>query len=104
MLPEMFWCFSKKTYSFTKKVSSSQKIKRVKNVIIKKSATKVFQVCIDIVYDSFILDLRTSISISTGILFGYNVKYGLLSRDSFQIKRQYDGWKNLTVTSNFLKK
>ena len=34
----------------------------------KKSATKVFQVCISIVYDSFILELSISISISTALL------------------------------------
>ena len=34
----------------------------VKNFIIKKSATKVFQVCKSIVYDTFILELSISIS------------------------------------------
>ena len=49
-----FLSFSKKKISFIKKsVEQLKKIKSVKNVIIKKSATKVFQVCISIVYDSF---------------------------------------------------
>ena len=60
----------------------------------KKSAIKVFKVCISIVYDSFILELSISISISTALLFCYcgdNVKYGLLSKHLFQRKRQYGG-------------
>ena len=44
-----------------------------------------------LVYDSFILKLSISISISTALLFccGDNVKYGLLSKHVFQRKRQY---------------
>ena len=102
MLSEMLWVFQKN--SFIKKIVNSQKIKSVKNFIIKKSATKTFQICIIIVYDSFILELSISISISTALLFCYcgdNVKYGLLSKHLFQRKRQYDGWKNFTVTTNF---
>ena len=37
-------------------VWNSQKNKECKNVI-KKSATKVYQVCLSIVYDNFILEL-----------------------------------------------
>ena len=44
------------------------KYKECKNFIIKKSATKVFQVCKIKVYDSFILELSISISISTTLL------------------------------------
>ena len=68
-----------------------------------KKATKVFQACLSTIYDSFILEL--SISISTALLFcccGDNVKCGLLSKHLCQRKRrQYGGWKNLTVTTNF---
>ena len=50
--------FSKKEKEFYKeKCGTVKKIKSVKNVIIKKSATKVFQVCISIVYDSFFWNL-----------------------------------------------
>ena len=52
---------------FIKEIVNSQEIKSVKNFIIKKSATKTFQVCIIIVYDSFILELSISISISTAL-------------------------------------
>ena len=55
---------------------------------------KVFQECINIVCDSFILKLSISISISTAQLFCYcgdSVKYGLLSKHLFQRKRQYGG-------------
>ena len=38
-----------------------KKIKSVKKVIIKKSATKVFQVCISIVYDSFFWNLALAL-------------------------------------------
>ena len=99
MLSEMLWVFQKN--SFVKKIVNSQKIKSVKNLIIKKSATKTFQICIIMVYDSFILELSISISISTALLLWDNVKYGLLSKHLFQRKRQYDGWKNFTVTTNF---
>ena len=40
----------------------------VKNVIRKESGTKVFQVCMSIEYDSFILELNIYISISTALL------------------------------------
>ena len=99
MLSEMLWVFQKN--SFVKKIVNSQKIKSVKNLVIKKSTTKTFQICIIIVYDSFILELSISISISTALLLWDNVKYGLLSKHLFQRKRQYDGWKNFTVTTNF---
>ena len=38
----------------------SNKIKNGKNVIIKKVSYKVFQFCISIVYNSFILELSIS--------------------------------------------
>ena len=41
-------------------------MKSIETFIIKKSATKVFQVCTNTVYDSFIWEL--SISISTALL------------------------------------
>ena len=61
---------------------------------IKKSATKLFQVYLSIVYDSFILEL--SISILVLALHCYcgdtdYVKYELLSKHLFQIKRQHGG-------------
>ena len=99
MLSEMLWVFQKNW--FIKKIVNSQKIKSVKNFIIKKSATKTFQICISIVYDRFILELSISISISTALLLWDNVKCGLLSKHLFQRKRQYDGWRNFTVTTNF---
>ena len=46
---------------------NSQKIKSVKN-IIKKVSYKSFQVCISLVYDSFILEFSISSSISTALL------------------------------------
>ena len=68
MLSEMFCVFQKRLI-YKEKCRAVQKIiKSVKNVIIKKSATKVFQVCISIVYYSFILKLSISISISTALV------------------------------------
>ena len=94
MLSEMFWFYQKN--SFIKKSVEQSKSKC-------KKATKVFQACLSLIYDSFILEL--SISISTALLFCYcgdNVKCGLLSKHLCQRKRrQYGGWKNLTVTTNF---
>ena len=63
MLSEMFWLFQKNIFY---KVWSSHKMKSIETFIIKKSATKVFQVCTNTVYDSFIWEL--SISISTALL------------------------------------
>ena len=68
-------CFQRCFEFFTKKINlwrkvwNSQKTKSVKNIIIEKSATKIFQVWIIIVYDSFILELSISISIGTAVLF-----------------------------------
>ena len=56
---------------------NSHKIKSVK-------ATKVFQVCISIVYDSFILELNISISISTALLFCYCGDNDLLQNTCFK--------------------
>ena len=79
----------------------NSQIKSVKNVIIKKSVTKVFQVYISIVYDSFFLELSTSISISTALLLWRCVKYGLLSKYLLERKRQYGGCKyHTTITWN----
>ena len=63
----------------------------VKNIIIKESATNVFQVCMSIVYDSFTLELNIYISIRLHCYCGDNVKYGLLSKHLFQRKLQYRG-------------
>ena len=52
---------------------NSQKIKSAKNFIIKKAATKVFQVCVSTVYDSFILKFSISISISTAMLLSFKI-------------------------------
>ena len=57
-------CISKKKNSFIKKSVEQSKNKSVKNLIIKK----VFQVCISIVYNSFILKLSISIRLSTALL------------------------------------
>ena len=51
-----------KEISFIKKGVVQTKNKELKNVIIKKSAMKVFQICISIVYNNFILGLSISIS------------------------------------------
>ena len=64
--------------SFSKKLSYKEKCEQSKikecKKLIKKSATKVFQVCIIIVYDGFILELSISISISAALYCGDNVK------------------------------
>ena len=52
---------------------NSQKIKSAKNFIIKKAATKVFQVCVSTVYDSFTLKFSISISISTAMLLSFKI-------------------------------
>ena len=67
MLSEMLWVFKEKSHLW-RKVWNSQKIKSVKNVFKKKSAMKIFQVCIITVYNSFILELSIIISISTAVL------------------------------------
>ena len=67
----------------------------------KKSATKVFEVCMSIVYDSFVLELSIiALVLALHCYCGDKVKYGLLSKHLFQGKCQYGGWKNLTVTTN----
>ena len=48
------------------------------------------------------LFLELSISISTTVIV--EIKYGLFSKHFFQRKRQYGGWKNLTVTTHLAKK
>ena len=57
----MFWVSQKN--SFIKKSVDSHEIQSVKNFIIQKSATEVFQLCISILYDTFIVELGISISI-----------------------------------------
>ena len=77
----MFWVFQKKN-SFIKKSVKLSKIKSVKNIIIKKSATKLFQVYLSMAYHSFISELSISISISTAMLLW---RYGLRKiRPSFK--------------------
>ena len=41
--------------------------------------------------------------LAPALLLWDNVKYGFFSKCLFQRKRQYGGWKNLTVTTNFRK-
>ena len=60
-----------------------------KNVIIKKSTTKVFQVCISIVYIALFWNLALALELALDSYCGDNVKYGLLSKDLFQRKRQF---------------
>ena len=64
--------FSKRTHLW-RKVWNSQKIKSAKNFIIKKAATKVFQVCVSTVYDSFILKFSISISTSTAMILSIKI-------------------------------
>ena len=61
MLSEMFWVFQKKKKFYKETCGTVKKIKSVKNVIIKKSATKVFQVCLSIAYDSFFWNLALAL-------------------------------------------
>ena len=59
------------------------------------SAAKVFQVCISIVYDSFILEL--SINISTALLLWRQRKKRAFFKTFASKKTTHGGWKNLTV-------
>ena len=69
MLSEMFWVFFKKKNSFIKKSVEESKNKECKKRYYKKKAAmKAFQVSISIVYNSFILEVSISISISTALL------------------------------------
>ena len=98
MLSEMFWDFQK-TLIYKEKCKQSKNKERKK--LYHKSATKLFQVCMIIVYDSFFLALVLSaLVLALHCYCGENVKYGL-SKQLFQRIRQYGGWKNLTVTTNF---
>ena len=97
---------TKQKLIYREKCRTVSKIKIVKSVIIKKSGTKLFQVCISIIYDNFILELYFFNFILEALVLlvvhcycGDNVK--LLSRQLFQRKWQYGGWKNLTLTTNF---
>ena len=63
MLSEMFWDFQK-TLIYKERCEQSKNKERKK--LYHKSAMKVFQVCMIIVYDSFFLEL--SISISAALL------------------------------------
>ena len=102
----VFFQKTKQKLIYKEKCRTVKKIKIVKNVIIKKSGTKLFQVCISIKYDNFILELYFFNFILEALVLlvvhcycGDNVK--LLSRQLFQRKWQYGGWKNLTLTTNF---
>ena len=90
--------FSKKI-DLWRKVWSSQKIKSVKNIIIKNSGTKIFQVCIIII--ALFSNLALALVFALQCYFGDNVEFGLISKHLLQRKRQYGGWKNLTVTTKF---
>ena len=60
MPSEMFWVFQKKKLIYNEECKTDKKMESVKNVTIKKSATKVFQVCIILGYSNFILELSLS--------------------------------------------
>ena len=68
MLSDVFCVFSKISSFIKRSVEQSKNNECKKRFIIKTSATKVFQVCLSIAYDSFILELSISISISTAML------------------------------------
>ena len=53
---------------FSKKLIYKKKCRTVKNKDCKKPYHKKSQICISIVYDSFILELSIGISISTALL------------------------------------
>ena len=61
MPSEMFWVFQKKEKFNKEKCGTVKKIKSIKNFIIKKSAAKVFQVYLSIVYDSFFWNLALAL-------------------------------------------
>ena len=63
-LQRFFEFFKKENKFYKEKCGTVKKIKSVKNVIIKKSATKVFQLCISIVYDSVSWNLVFSKTLS----------------------------------------
>ena len=89
MLSEMFWVFQKKKKFYKEKCGTVKKIKSVS---------------ISIVYDSFFWNLALALVLVLQCYCGNTVKYGLLLKHLFQRKRQYGGWKNLIVTTNFEKK
>ena len=74
MLSEMFWVFQKKPH-LSRKVQNSHKIKNVKKVISKKSATKVFQVFISIVYIALFWYLALALVLALHCYCGDNVKW-----------------------------
>ena len=94
----MFWVFQKKPH-LSRKVQNSHKIKNVKKIISKKSATKVFQVFISIVYIALFWYLALALVLALHCYCGDNIKYGLLSKHLFQRKWQYGCWKT-AVDSN----
>ena len=70
--------------------------------VFQKERKRVFQLCINIVYVSFFWNITFVLVLAAAhCCCGDNMKYGLLSKHLFQRKRQYAGWKNLTVTTNF---
>ena len=73
MLSEMFWDFQK-TLIYKEKCKQSKNKERKK--LYHKSATKVFQVCMIIVYDSFFLALvLLALVLALHCYCGENVKY-----------------------------
>ena len=67
MPSDIFWVFIKKSVYQLKN-------KDVQNVIIKTSATKDFQVCISIVYDSFFWNLALALVLVLHCYCGDSVK------------------------------
>ena len=80
-------CFQRGVLSFSKKLIYKEKCGKSKSH--KKPAARVFQVCISIVCNSFILE--PSISISIRRFYGEHVKHGHLSKHLFERKRQNGG-------------
>ena len=71
-----------------KKSVKQSKNKELKN-IIKKSATKIFQVCIIII--ALFSNLALALVFALQCYFGDNVDFGLISKHLLQRKRQYGG-------------
>ena len=91
-----------KKNSFIKKSVKQSKIKSVKNIIIKKVSYETFSSMFK--YSNTIAPFwNLALVLALHCYCGDTdyVKYGLLSKHLFQRKRQYGGWKNLTVTTNF---
>ena len=97
MLSETFWVFQNKLiYKEKCGETNSHEIKTY----------EVFQVCISVVYDSFILQLSISINKLALVLALHcycrdNVKHRLLSKNFFQRKRKY--LEKITSSSYYMK-